>query len=186
MVTGYVRSERERIKEYIVRIKPVVAFDILLFALFFCTISSHGAMGEPCEGLNSFLIVDTKNHKMWLCQENKPVGEYEVELGLSGIEKRKKGDKKTPVGEYILGTPRPSVRFGIFIPVGYPTEEQVSNGYSGSAIGIHGPTRAFKRLASTTTRSDWTHGCIAVRTDMAISEIADWVKEQKVSKIIIR
>lgn len=180
------RSEREKIKEYIVRIKSVVVFDILLFALFFYTIACHEAIGEPCEGLNSSLIVDTKNHKMWLCQENKSVGEYEVELGSGGVEKRKKGDKKTPLGEYTIGTPRPSVRFGIFIPVGYPTKEQVSNGYSGSAIGVHGPTRAFKRLGSTTTRSDWTHGCIAVESDIAISEIAHWVKEQKVSKIIIR
>jgi len=177
---------KRKIKECIVRIKPVSIFDILFFALFFCTISCHGAMGESCEGLNTSLIVDTKNHKICLCQENKSVGEYEVELGSGGIEKRKKGDKKTPLGEYTLGYPRPSVRFGIFIPVGYPTQEQVSNGYSGSAIGVHGPTRAFKNLGSITTRSDWTHGCIAVESDVAISEIAHWIKEQKVSKIIIR
>ena len=72
------------------RIKPVVIFDVLFFALFFWTISCHRAMGEPCEGLDTSLIVDTKNHKIWLCQENKSVREYEVELGSGGIEKRKK------------------------------------------------------------------------------------------------
>jgi murein L,D-transpeptidase YafK len=143
-------------------------------------------MGEPCEGLNTTLVVDTKSHKMWLCQENKSVGEYGVALGLGGVEKRKHGDKKTPLGEYNIGTPRPSVRFGIFIPVGYPTQEQVSNGYSGSAIGVHGPTRVFKMLGGTVDCSNWTNGCIAVATDVAISEISHWIKEQKVSRIIIR
>ena len=173
-------------KQYIVRIKPVIVFSLLLFALFFCMIACHEAMGEPCEGLNTTLVVDTKNHKMWLCQENKSVGEYEVALGSGGVEKRKQGDKKTPLGEYNIGTPRPSVRFGIFIPVGYPTQEQVLNGYSGSAIGVHGPTRVFKMLGGTADCSDWTHGCIAVATDVAISEISQWVKEKKVNKIIIR
>src|SRR4030042_2205532 len=156
----------KKIKEFFLRIKPVVIFDALFFALFFWTISCHRAMGEPCEGLDTSLIVDTKNHKIWLCQENKSVGEYEVELGSGGIEKRKKGDKKTPLGEYTLGYPRPSVRFGIFIPVGYPTQKQVSNGYFGRAIGVPGPTRAFKNLGSITTRSAGTHGCIGVEMEM--------------------
>jgi hypothetical protein len=173
-------------KQYIVRIKPVIVFSLLLFALFFCMIAYHEAMGEPCEGLNTTLAVDTKSHKMWLCQENKSVGEYEIALGSGGVEKHKQGDKKTPLGEYNIGTPRQSVRFGIFIPVGYPTQEQVSKGHSGGAIGVHGPPRAFKNLGDIVTCFDWTHGCIAVGNDVAISEISHWVKEKKVSKIIIQ
>lgn len=37
-----------------------------------------------------------------------------------------------------------------------------------------------------TTRYNWTSGCIAVGTDEDISEIAQWIKEQKVSKIFIQ
>lgn len=178
-------KQREE-KQYNVRIKSVVVFNLLFLALFFCMIACHDAMGQPCEGLDTTLVVDTKSHKMWLCQENKSVGEYEVALGSGGIEKRKKGDKKTPLGEYIIGTPRPSVRFGIFIPVGYPTQEQVLNGYSGSAIGVHGPPRAFENYSDIVTCFDWTHGCIAVGRDVDISKISHWVKEKKVSKITIR
>ena len=154
--------------------------------LFFYPIACRGAMDGPCEGLHTSLLVDTKNHKMWLCQENKSVGEFEVALGKGGVDKRKRGDKKTPLGAYALGSPRPSDRFHTFIPVSYPTQEQVSNGYSGSTIGIHGPLRAFKRFGSMTTWYDWTSGCLAVGTDENISEIAQWIKEQKVNKIFIQ
>ena len=84
---------------------------------------------------------------MWLCQENKPVGEYKVALGKGGINKIKQGDNKTPLGEYTLGIPRPSSRFGTFIPIGYPTQEQISKGYTGGDIGVHGPYRFLSGLA---------------------------------------
>jgi murein L,D-transpeptidase YafK len=154
--------------------------------LFFYPVACYGANNDPCEKFHTSLLVDTNNHKMWLCQANRSVGEFEVALGRGGVDKHKRGDKKTPLGEYALGTPRPSDRFNTFIPVSYPTQEQVSNGYSGSAIGIHGPLRTFRRFGSMTTRYNWTSGCIAVGTDEDISEIAQWIKEQKVSKIFIQ
>ena len=90
----------------------------------------------------------------------------------------KKGDKKTPLGEYRLSPPRPSVS-GVrtFIHVGYPTRNQRNKGYTGGAIGIHGPTRDG-RLRNTL-------GCISVKTNDEIDEIAQWVDDHRVRRISI-
>ena len=174
----------ELIKEMTLR--NIVTGLILVFLCLGMAELCHGEKINPCEGHKTAILVDTKQHKMWLCQENKPVGEYKVAIGKSGINKIKQGDNKTPLGEYALGIPRSSSRFGIFIPIGYPTQEQISKGYTGSDIGVHGPYRFFKWLGNATVWSDWTQGCIAVGTYKAISEIARWVKEQKAGKIIVR
>ncbi|HBG91891.1 MAG TPA: hypothetical protein DDX12_00265 [Nitrospiraceae bacterium] len=167
-------------------LRNAVRFLIFVFAYLGMAALCHGAKTNPCEGHETSLLVDTKQHKMWLCQESKPVGEYKVAIGKGGINKIKQGDNKTPLGEYTLGIPRPSSRFGTFIPIGYPTQEQISRGYTGSDIGVHGPYRFFKWHGNSTAWPDWTRGCIAVGTDRAISEVARWIKTRKVARIIIR
>jgi len=161
---------------------PLIFILVTLAASGLC----YAAKANPCEGHETSLLVDTNKHKLWLCQEGKPVGEYKVAIGKGGIDKGEEGDNKTPLGEYSIGEPRPSSRFGIFIPIGYPTQEQVLKGYTGNDVGLHGPYDFLKWLAEVTTRSDWTRGCIAVGTYKAISEVARWVKQRKVAKILIR
>ena len=114
-----------------------------------------------------------------LCEAGLSVGEYAVAMGKGGPGKRREGDNKTPVGRYLLGLPRASSSFGTFIPIGYPTPSQKRDGYTGSAIGIHGPSRTFAWAGSTNTAVDWTEGCIAVASDEAIEEIAAWVGEKE-------
>ncbi len=62
-----------------------------------------------------------------------------VSLGRGGLEKSVQGDRKTPMGTYSIGAPRPSKRFFIFIPIGYPSEKQRVNGFTGGDVGVHGP-----------------------------------------------
>jgi len=166
-----------------VRLRTIFLYLILLF---FLNGVCYAEGKRPCAGNNVSLVVDTGPHKLWLCEDNKVVKELRIAIGRGGVDKRKRGDSKTPLGEYPLGTPQPSNKFGIFIPVGYPTDKQRAKGFTGSNIGIHGPYRLFKRLGRITTRFDWTQGCIAVATDDDISEIARWMKEKHVSKIIIK
>ena len=106
-----------------------------------------------------------------------------VALGSGGLDKRWEGDGKVPLGAYPLGAPRTSKAFHRFIPVGYPTPSQRRQGFSGGAIGIHGPSRAHNGPLS--TGMDWTLGCIAVGTDDEIDRVARWVKESKARRIII-
>jgi L,D-transpeptidase-like protein len=140
----------------------------------------------PCRGLAAALIIDTSSHTMWMCQENDAIAGFRVAIGQCGVGKRDKGDKKTPQGEFDLNMPRPSSKFRLFIPVGYPNAEQSSEGYSGGDIGIHGPHRASLWLGKESANVDWTLGCIAVGTDEDILTVAQWVTDQGVRKVIIR
>ena len=51
--------------------------------------------------------------------------------GAGGNGKTRTGDHRTPLGTYAFGTPRPSRLYGTFIPIDYPTPEQVATGHSG-------------------------------------------------------
>jgi len=140
---------------------------------------SEGTLSVHCKDLKTQVLVDTESKRMFLCSEGRADGIYKVALGKRGVGKRRKGDKKTPLGKYWLGNPRPS-NAGVrtFIQVGYPTLVQQQKGYTGGSIGIHGPSRDG-RLRSTL-------GCIAVATHDEIDEIEMWVKENRVKKVWIR
>ncbi|MFH1258397.1 MAG: L,D-transpeptidase family protein [Elusimicrobiota bacterium] len=134
----------------------------------------------------TFILVDTKSGKMELWQDSKSIKKYRVAIGRGGVNKHQQNDNKTPLGNYSIGSPRPSRRFSIFIPLNYPTAEQISKGYTGGNIGIHGPHRLFKKLGTINTWFNWTQGCIAVGTEREILDIANWMKKQKVNKVIIK
>ncbi len=110
-----------------------------------------------------------------LCEQGESIKKYRVSLGSGGVDKRVEGDRKTPLGIYTLGVPKTSERFGIFIPVGYPTRDQKAAGFTGADVGIHGPDRAFQFLGDITVMINWTAGCIALGYDQEINEIKDWV-----------
>jgi murein L,D-transpeptidase YafK len=163
---------------------------ILFFGILVLILSSsltcNSADRDPCEGQATSIVILTSDRKIFTCQENQKLKEYRISLGRNGVDKRKQGDNKTPLGQYTLGVPRPSNKFGIFIPIGYPTQEQQLKGYSGSDVGVHGPYRPFKRLGPLNTWFNWTRGCVAVGGDSEISEIAEWIKERNVTKVTIK
>jgi L,D-transpeptidase catalytic domain len=71
------------------------------------------------------------------------------------------------------------------VPVGYPTEAQQRAGFSGGAIGIHGPPRGFEtamRLLAL-VETEWTAGCIAVATDDEIERIVAWIHQRRVKGV---
>ena len=137
----------------------------------------------PCEDKGTALYVNAARRGLWLCQGGAPRGSMRVALGRGGLEKRVQGDAKVPLGEYSLSQAIPSKDFHLFLPVGYPTPQQRKAGYTGSAIGVHGPLRGFTGPSS--TDQDWTLGCIAVGTDAEIERIARWVRENAVTRILI-
>ena len=135
-----------------------------------------GAPASPCSSLDSQVVVVAKEHKLWLCEAGHPVASYRVALGRGGADKRVQGDNKTPLGSYPLGVPRPSSRFGTFIPVEYPTPEQRRRGFTGSDVGVHGPDRRFRWAGRVNTWFDWTAGCVALATDDEVTAVAAWVQ----------
>jgi hypothetical protein len=131
---------------------------------------------SPCPPRGTTIAVDTGSHDLWLCSDGTPEARFTVALGRGGIGKRRQGDERTPLGTYPVGEPRPSSLYGIFIPIGYPTPDQAARGWTGSAVGIHGPPRGVKYRF---TGLDWTAGCVATGTDAEAEEIAEWVRERR-------
>jgi murein L,D-transpeptidase YafK len=148
--------------------------------------ASTAITAPACPQSGTLVVVDASAHSLCLCQGGQSRGVFRVALGRGGVDKRIEGDGKTPVGAFSLSEARPSSRFGLFLPVGYPSADQRQNGYTGSDIGVHGPHRAFSLLRHATLWFDWTAGCIAVATQGEIETIAAWVHTTGAHDIVIR
>lgn len=145
-----------------------------------------GGNEQSCPSSAAVMIVDTAAHRLYLCQSGVVEDVYRVALGRGGVGKHNEGDRKTPLGTYALSEGRPSSRFKVFLPVGYPTEAQRALGYTGADIGVHGPDRRFTWLRRATVWFDWTAGCVAVATEREIKAISRWVRDTKAREIVIR
>ena len=137
------------------------------------------SFGKPSKPIGSFMSKELA-FEHW-----EQIASHPVALGWRGIGKRRRGDGKTPLGRYDLGVPRPSRKYGTFIPVGYPTAEQRQRGFTGSAIGIHGPPRETRHAGLANVADDWTLGCIAVADDATIRAVAAWVRANPQAPILL-
>jgi murein L,D-transpeptidase YafK len=144
-----------------------------------------GAVGS-CSAKDSRIVVESAKHRLALCEGDREIAAFGVRLGRGGVGKMAEGDGKTPLGTYAMGEPRPSERFGVFIPIGYPTAEQRSKGYTGGDVGVHGPHRWVRWLGSLVNTFDSSDGCVGVATDDEINRIAAWAKQTHVRTIEIR
>lgn len=131
------------------------------------------------------IVVTVKTEKMHLCNGKHLFKTYSISRGKKGWGKKKQGDKKTPIGCYPIGKPRTSKKFHIFIPIGYPTQEQKQQGYTGSAIGIHGPYQPLRWLGRLNNLLNWTQGCIAVGRNSDINDISKWIIDKNPKYILI-
>jgi len=136
-----------------------------------------------CPADGPAVAVATRDRVLRLCEMGRTVAEFRIALGHGGVDKRRKGDARTPLGVYSLGEPRSSRRFGTFIPIGYPTAAQAAGGYTGGDVGIHGPHRltAGTWLA---VRFDWTEGCIATGSDEDLARIVAFVQQRSPAVVI--
>ncbi len=132
-----------------------------------------------CPEKGDAIAVFTMKRELWLCVDGKEAARYEVALGQAGPGKRKQGDRRTPVGTYSLGPPRPSAKYGTFIPIAYPTPEQAAHGQTGGSVGIHGPPRKLPEPGYPTTAFDWTLGCVATGSDAEVEAIAAFVRSRQ-------
>jgi murein L,D-transpeptidase YafK len=140
---------------------------------------------NPCQDLGTSIVVLTDDHRLWLCDDGSPTKSFKVSLGTGGVGKHTAGDSRTPLGSYRLGQPNRSTQYYLAIAVGYPTAEQARQGFTGKGIAIHGPLRLHRKANGPQTKLDWTRGCIALGTDMAIAIVANWVKEKRPKQVHI-
>lgn len=149
-------------------------------------ISCHArAQAGPCRVHETAVVVETQTRRLYLCEAGHVARSFDVALGAGGVGKQRQGDNKTPLGEYGLGPPRASHDYHLFVPVGYPTVAQARLGFTGSAIGIHGPPRGFAGLLARagTIVPNWTAGCIALASDEEIEVVAAWVRRQTTRRV---
>jgi murein L,D-transpeptidase YafK len=134
------------------------------------------------------VVVDTTAKQMILCSGHTEAARHAVNLGKGGLGKHKQGDDKTPLGTYALQPPRASNSgFTWFVPVGYPTKEQAARGFTGGAIGIHGPPEYIPQLiVDVAFDSPWTNGCIMVRTKEEIEAVRAWMLTHKPTVVVIQ
>ncbi len=143
---------------------------------------SARAEAAPCtQSSRPHIAVSAAKHRHHLCEGKVSQADYLVSLGTGGMGKKKQGDNRTPLGKYLLGKPRPSNSgFHLFVPVGYPTKSQKKKGYTGGAIGIHGPPSYLPQTVVNLARgTDWTEGCLLVFTNKEIEEISRWVRKKQ-------
>jgi hypothetical protein len=138
-----------------------------------------------CRTNETAVVVDTTGHRLYLCERGAVEGSFAVALGANGVDTRRTGDNRTPLGIYPLGTPRASANYHRFVPVAYPTPAQARAGFTGSAIGIHGPPRGLEGPARllALVATDWTAGCIAVATNDDIEAVVRWLDTRNVRTV---
>lgn len=134
----------------------------------------------------ALLFVDTSSHVLATCEDGRATSTFSIRLGRNGTGKTREGDGKTPLGTYGLGDPRASAQYGIFVPIHYPTPEQRRAGYTGGAIGVHGPDRRLRWAGALVNLFDTTDGCVGIATDDEMSRIATWVRARKVQTIVVK
>ena len=150
------------------------------------SVNASAPAGGCASSREAIVVVDTRAHTLDLCEAGRSDGQFRVRLGKNGTGKSREGDGKTPLGRYPLGEPEPSASFGTFARIGYPTAEQRKLGYTGSAVGVHGPGRGVRWLGGLVNTFDLTDGCVGIATDAEMKRVAEWSRAHRVRTIVLR
>ena len=122
-----------------------------------------------------FLVVDKGCQLLWVYHYGRLVRSYPIVSARRDGPKLYEGDKRTPVGLYMIIGKRPHPRWSRFMLLDYPTSSDVARyrrhlkngqiprrngGYPGPGgeIGIHGTSYVELNKA----RVNWTIGCISL------------------------
>jgi L,D-peptidoglycan transpeptidase YkuD (ErfK/YbiS/YcfS/YnhG family) len=172
-----------RARTVVARLAVIVAAGVLVSPSRIEASQTSTCNGAPTAGA---VVVETSRHELTLCEGSRAKESFGVRLARNGVGKRREGDKKTPLGRYALGAPNASSDYGTFVPIGYPTEAQRREGYTGSAVGVHGPDRRIKWAGALANAFDTTDGCVGIATDEEMNRLATWLRAHTSASIDIR
>jgi murein L,D-transpeptidase YafK len=138
-----------------------------------CVLAPAGLIAST--GANAAIRAElhTADHRLSFFDGDRLLKAYRVSLGSSGVGKCKAGDKRTPLGTYLLSPARQS-QFRWFMPIDYPNAADRGKGCTGGDIGLHGTGEKFYRKIAQSSHMDWTLGCVAV-TNHDIDDIKTMV-----------
>jgi murein L,D-transpeptidase YafK len=138
------------------------------------------------------ILVDTARSRLFVFAnrngEPRYVRDFYISLGKNGVEKRREGDQKTPLGVYTIVASKEKLPDfygpGAF-PISYPNEWDRQHGRNGHGIWLHGtPSETYSRPPRATdgcvvlTNEDLRHLAKFVdvgRTPVIISAGVEWV-----------
>jgi murein L,D-transpeptidase YafK len=127
------------------------------------------------------VVVHKAEHKLYLYNGSRLLGEYKVALGLSPVgTKQREHDFRTPEGRYFLARRNTHSDYFLSIQVSYPNKNdelraRKNRWAPGGSIMIHGSPNTPKHPAAYYSSNDWTDGCIALsNSDM----VEVWLRTQ--------
>jgi murein L,D-transpeptidase YafK len=127
------------------------------------------------------LVYIKAEHQLCLLDARGVAWERRASHGREPGKKRFEGDGRTPEGQYTVAAARVSQRFGLFMPISYPSAEDVRRARAegkdaGGNVGIHGPQRWYAFLGRAQALIDHSDGCIVLDAE-GIEELAALVKK---------
>ena len=127
------------------------------------------------------VVVHKGEHKLYLYNGSRLLGEYKVALGLSPVgTKEREHDFRTPEGRYFLARRNTRSDYFLSIQVSYPNKNdelraRKNRWAPGGSIMIHGLPNVPKHPPAYYASNDWTDGCIALsNSDM----VEVWLRTQ--------
>jgi len=125
------------------------------------------------------LLADTSRARLYLFENVDGVprlkSDYYMTIGKNGTDKRKEGDKRTPMGVYQIAEQLPRAGLadlygdGAF-PLNYPNEWDQSQKRGGHGIWLHGvPSNTYSRPPRS------SDGCVVV-ANPDLKELSRWIK----------
>ena len=161
-------------------------------------------LDSDCSTAGYLIRIDKSDNSLLILNKGKTIKTYKVAIGRGGKgDKKQRGDKKTPTGNYFVTGFNENSKFDFFIRLNYPNIKDAYYGYRrrlisqqefktiveavrnsnpppqntklGGAIGIHGIGQETPRKLLIHRNIDWTDGCIALRNFEAV-ELKNFIK----------
>ncbi len=152
-------------------------FKLVLVVSLLAALSACSTKFKPYFGPEvTRVVVDKGARKMYLLHHGEVLETYNVGLGFTPLDhKSKRGDGRTPEGEYKIDRRNPNSEFYLSIGINYPNAEDIRKAREagvnpGGDIFIHGRPWKYRKGGR-----DWTAGCIAV-TNAEMRDIYAMVK----------
>jgi murein L,D-transpeptidase YafK len=143
----------------------------------------------------SYIVIDKTDRTLSYFKDGQEVLTFPVAFGSRPGQKRRRGDRRTPEGDYRIVAKHGASKFHKFLLLNYPNGDDARRGLDagliserdytaivtavendtippqrtrlGGYIGIHGGTavRIYRKLLFLDDDYDWTLGCIATKNE---------------------
>jgi murein L,D-transpeptidase YafK len=158
-------------------------------AVLLASLAGQAARAADAPVLADRVLVEKSLRRLILLHGDTVLKTYSIALGRHPVgPKRRKGDGRTPEGDYLIDGRNADSRFHLSLHLSYPNAEDrawaAAHGVDpGKDIAIHGVDERLGWSGPAHWSVDWTQGCIAV-SDPAIEEIWRLVPDGTPVKIV--